>query len=194
MDTRDWSFAQRALAEKKQDEVKHHHHRRHKPKKVYWVQVRFTDGRIANYQLPRDLQQALHQHIQEHPHHWQEVLLGALINVPVSDYCDSKAKIKPAVIQRVLILPVAAHNPRWTTRSQFVLPDYSWWRWLFYPPRLDHEKNFLTHDFSAANQQRIRATVDDYRRQQIRWHWQRTGRYIGLAVLCLLIAGILMAI
>lgn len=192
MDTRDWSFAQRALAEKKQEKTKQHH--KHRSREVYWVQVRFTDGHIANYQLPRDLQQALHQHIQKHPHHWQEILLGALINVPVSGYRDGKAKIKPAVILRILILPVAAHNPRWTARSQFILPVYSWWRWLFYPPRLDHENNFLTHDFSAANQQRIKATVDDYWRQQIRWHWRRAGRSIGLAVLCLLIAGILVAI
>lgn len=190
-DMRDWSFAQAALYElKKQSSAKkkpRHHHR----KEYYWVQVRFTNGKIANYQLPKDLQGPLDHHRADHPNDWKELLVGALINVPTTKYRDGQTKIRPAEIREILILPVGAHDSRWITRSQFVKPDYSWGEWLLNQVSLNRESNFLTHDFSAANQQRIKTILGQYRRQRVHRVRQQFKRYLLIALCAIAVIGLL---
>lgn len=188
-DTRDWSFTKKALYELKSQS---------KPKKkknyrreYYWVQVQFTNGRIANYQLPKDLQEPLDQHRKTTPD-WKRVLLGALINVPTTKYKNGRAKIYPAIIREILILPVAAHNPQWTTRSQFIKPDYSWHDWFFNRAGMEREINFLTHDFDQVNQQRIRAIIGQYRQQRVHQVRQEFWRKLGLAAVVVLCVGLLL--
>lgn len=108
--------------------------------------------RIANYQLPKDLQEPMRQH-QKDSQHFKDVLLGALINVPVTEYRNGQAKIKSAEVIRILILPVRTHDSRWITRSQFTKPDYPMIKWVFGTVKFDKEIKFLTHDFQQANQQ-----------------------------------------
>lgn len=188
-DTRDWSFAKRALYElKSQSKSKKKKHHRHE---YYWVQIQFTNSRIANYQLPKDLQEPLDQH-REHNSDWKSILLGALINVPTTKYKNGRAKICPAVIREILILPVAAHNPRWTARSQFAKPDYSWYDWFFNRVGMEREINFLTHDFDQANQQRIRAIIGQYRQQRVRQVRRKFWHRLGLVAVVALCVGLLL--
>ncbi|WP_076460211.1 DUF7679 family protein [Limosilactobacillus caccae] len=190
-DTRDWSFAKAALYElesrSQTKKKKKQHHRR----EYYWVQVRFLSGKIANYQLPKDLQEPLDQHRANHRDNWQSLLLGALINVPTSRYRDGQAKIRPAEIKAILILPVRAHDPRWITRSQFVKPDYSWGEWLLNRVSMHREGNFLTHDFDSANQQRIKTILSQYRQQRVKQTRQRFFHHLLLTMGVLLVAGLL---
>lgn len=186
-DMRDWSFAKEALYEvRTQSRKKKRHHRR---REYYWVQVQFMNGKNANYQLPKDLQNPLDQHRKDHPSTWKDILLGALINVPTTKYRDGQTKIRPAEIQQILILPVGAHDPRWITRSQFVKPNYSWWAWMFNQVNMNREKNFLTHDFTLANQQRIKTILSQYRRQRVQQTRQRFLQWLLMGVGILLISG-----
>lgn len=189
-DTRDWSFAKKALAElKAQPKKKKKHHRR---REYYWVHVQFTNGRVANYQLPKDLQGPLDQHRESHPETWKSVLLGALINVPTTKYHDGQAKIRPAVVQEILILPVGAHDSRWITRSQFVKPNYPWRDWLFNRVSMEREDNFLIHDFDRANQQRIKTIVSQYRHQRVHQVRQEFRHKMMLALAVVIIGGLLL--
>lgn len=65
-DMRDWSFAKRALY-REQVKPKHRNKRHHSRRKYYWVQVQFTNGKIENYQLAKDLQKPIEQHRLHHP-------------------------------------------------------------------------------------------------------------------------------
>lgn len=188
-DIRDWSFAKQALYELRLQPKKHkkHYHRR----EYYWVHVQFTSGKIANYQLPRDLQEPLDQHRRAHPGIWKDILLGALINVPTTKYRDGEAKICPAVIREILILPVGAHNPRWITRSQFVKPNYSYLGWLFNQADMKRENNFLTHDFDETNKQRIEATLEQYCKQQVHRARKKFWQCLLIVFLVMFIAGVL---
>lgn len=178
-DTRGWSFADRALYELKQEQRPKHktkHHHQHYEN--FWVQVMFTGThQIANYQLPKDLQGPMKQH-QKDSQNFKDVLLGSLINVPITDYRDGQTKIKPAKVIRILILPVRTHDPRWITRSQFIKPDYPLIQWLLGTVKLNKEVNFLTHDFQQANQQRITATIKQYRQEQIQFCRQKYNKKI----------------
>lgn len=189
MDTRDWSFAKRALYElRSQAKAKKKKHRR---REYYWVQVQFTNSKIANYQLPKDLQEPLDQHRRTNSD-WKQVLLGALINVPTTKYKNGRAKICPAIVREILILPVGAHNPCWITRSQFVKPDYSWYAWLFNYASMRREVNFLTHNFDQPNQQRIRAVIGQYRQQRVHQVRQAFWRKLGMAVIVVSCIGLLL--
>ncbi|WP_367342628.1 hypothetical protein [Limosilactobacillus sp.] len=180
--TRSWSFVYRDLARFQQEQQKHkvkHHHRRYEN---FWVQVMFTGThQIANYQLPKDLQGPMRQH-QKDSQNFKDVLLDSLINVPITEYRDGQAKIKPARVIRILILPVRTHDPRWIARSQFIKPNYPLFQWLLGTVKLDKEVNFLTHDFKRANQQRITATIQQYRQEQIQFYRKR---YIQKILVCL---------
>lgn len=189
-DTRDWSFAKRALYELK-SQSKPKKKKTHQRREYYWVHVQFTNGRIANYQLPKDLQGPLDQYRKER-RDWKSVLLGALINVPTTKYQNGRAKICPAIVREILILPVSAHNPRWITRSQFVKSDYSWGAWLFNRARMEREKSFLTHDFSPANQQRIKAIIDQYRQQRVHRVRQQFWHRAGLTFMAMAVGGLLL--
>ncbi|MBB1079235.1 hypothetical protein H5S09_05165 [Limosilactobacillus sp. STM2_1] len=187
-DTRDWSFSKRALYQNKKKQ-KRPTHRHYRNRRSYWVQVQFTNGKIENYQLAKDLQQPLDEHRQHHPGEWRDILLGALINVPISQYHNGEAKIKPGIIIRIFILPVHTSNPRWITRSQFIKPDYSWMKWFFNRVQLSRELSFLTHDFQPQNQQRIRAILAQYRLQKVKQVRQRIWRcvlFIGIGLALIL--------
>lgn len=189
-DTRDWSFAKKALAElKSQPKKKKKHHRR---REYYWVHVQLTNGRVANYQLPKDLQGPLDQHRESNPGTWKEVLLGALINVPTTKYQNGQAKIRPAVVQEILILPVGAHDSRWITRSQFVKPNYSWRDWFFNRVSMEREDNFLTHDFDQSNQQRIKTIVSQYRQQRVHQVRQAFWHKMMLVLAVVIVGGLLL--
>ncbi|MCD7124848.1 hypothetical protein [Limosilactobacillus caviae] len=196
-DIRNWSFSKRALYHQ---EIKPKVKRRKKPHDsnqwYYWVQVQFMDGKIGNYQLARDLQQPLDQHRRHHPGKWRDILLGALINVPVSHYHEGKAKIKPAIVTRILILPVRTGNPRWITRSQFIKPHYSQVKWFFNKVQLSREISFLTHDFQPQNQQRIKAILTQYRQQKVKQVRQQVWRYILFigTSLVLIVGAIILAV
>ena len=62
-------------------------------KKYIAVRVSYLNGKQVELQLPKDLQKPMWHYIHEHPHDWQQLLLGALINTPVGKYRNRKVPL-----------------------------------------------------------------------------------------------------
>lgn len=202
LDTRNWSFAKKALWELKQEKKSQNsqqHSAYHHYEFYYWVKVRLLSHNKKHkklyYQLPNDLQFAMHQHAHDHPHDNGDLLTGALINVPVSKYHSGKVKLTVGQIKKVILLPARTHNPRWITRSQFAKIDNPWYRWAFQCVDATKTINFLTHDFSLSNQQRITQAVQKYVKSEEKrvslkfWFFVFFGVVDLIAALALLIFG-----
>ena len=83
IDIRELSFRERALYELKVAKAT-------KKRTYYWVQVRLANGKKKWFQLPKDLQKAMHTSTFELN---KKRLVGALINVPISKY-KKNGKVK----------------------------------------------------------------------------------------------------
>lgn len=157
VDMRDWSFAKRALAEIKPTQPKDNH--------IFWVLVRMPDHSQAWYQLPKDLQFAMHQHEKTHANDWYQILVHSLINVPVSKYDEhGQAQIRVGQVLRVQRRHQRTKHSEQITRSQFVQPEFNRWGMK----NISAVVTYLTHDFTPANQAQIKSDV-----KLINWHWRQ---------------------
>lgn len=153
MDTRDLSFAKRALLENqhaKEKKTKKHPH-----SQWVWVKVMLADGTLNWYQLPKDLQKAIGLELKNHNANWKEYLDGGVINVPISDY-DSAGNVDLTCGMIVDVKRLKKHtsNPRRITRSQFLTADSIRVGQNVFTDLIQHI-GFLGHDFTSENKLRI---------------------------------------
>lgn len=147
IDIRELSFRDRALYELKVAKSKRKH-------TYYWVQVRLVNGGKKWFQLPKDLQKAMHTSTFELN---EKRLVGALINVPVSKYKkNGKVKIDCGIICKLRLRNYHAKKPNKITRSQFKLPNR---RFGF--ANTSELFGYLKHDYDQENQQRIRQSIHE---------------------------------
>lgn len=151
IDTRNLSFATRALLELQQSQ------------QTQWVWVKvhyptFGDGKVAYhnqwYQLPKDLQKA----IREENYTKDQVashFVGTVINIPLEKYHGSLTKISAGKILAIKISANRTHKTNRITRSQYYYFDDLDASEAF----LANGLHFLEHDYALENQQRIRRAV-----------------------------------
>lgn len=147
IDIRELSFRDRALYELKVAKSKRKH-------TYYWVQVRLVNGGKKWFQLPKDLQKAMHTSTFELN---EKRLVGALINVPISKYKENgKVKIDCGIICKLSLRNYHAKKPNKITRSQFKQPKR---RFGF--ANTSELFGYLKHDYDQENQQRIRQSIHE---------------------------------
>lgn len=122
-----------------------------KKQKYFWVLVNVPHAGKTWYQLPRDLQEAMWMH-KSHKKDWKRALVGAFINVPISDYKNGKAKLTSARILKVSIKKTRAKASKNICRSQFIQPKRTKSGFEFINA---NGYQFMRHDFSAKNRTRI---------------------------------------
>lgn len=147
IDIRELSFRDRALYELKVAKVT-------EKRTYYWVQVRLVNGKKKWFQLPKDLQKAMHTSTFELN---EKRLVGALINVPISKYKENgKVKIDCGIICKLSLRNYHAKRPNKITRSQFKQPNR---RFGF--ANTSELFGYLKHDYDQENQQRIRKSIHE---------------------------------
>lgn len=147
-DPRCWSFARRALAEKRSETKR-------KPF-WFWIEVELPNQKKQWYQLPKDLQFAMRQYLHEQPKEWAKVLNGALINVPQSDYDDQGyASLTLGMIRQVKIRRQHTSISRQVSRSQFIMPEWTWYGLA----NKTQIKRFMFHDHDTGNRKNILAAL-----------------------------------
>lgn len=147
IDIRELPFRDRALYELKVAEATG-------KRTYYWVQVRLTNGKKKWFQLPKDLQKAMHTSTFELN---EKRLVGALINVPISKYKkNGKVKIDCGIICKLRLKNYHAKKPNKITRSQFKQPNR---RFGF--ANTSELFGYLKHDYDQENQQRIRQSIHE---------------------------------
>lgn len=145
IDIRELSFRDRALYELKVAKAT-------EKRTYYWVQVRLANGKKKWFQLPKDLQKAMHTSTFELN---EKRLIGALINVPISKYKkNGKVKINCGIICKLSLRNYHAKKPNKITRSQFKQPNR---RFGF--ANTSELFGYLKHDYDQENQQRIRRSI-----------------------------------
>ena len=108
IDIRELSFRDRALYELKVAKATG-------KRTYYWVQVRLANGKKKWFQLPKDLQKAMHTSTFELN---EKRLVGALVNVPISKYKkNGKVKIDCGLICKLNLRNYHAKKPNKITRS-----------------------------------------------------------------------------
>ena len=115
-------------------------------KKYIAVRVCYLNGKQVELQLPKDLKKPMWHYIHEHPHDWQQLLLGALINTPAGKYRNRKVPLmKVGKICAVFIKNKALPN---RSRGQFITAD-KWQSPLINPWQAAFKQNvrFLQHDY-----------------------------------------------
>lgn len=117
-----------------------------RPQISVFCQVEFLDGNKRVYQFPNDLRVAM---LAEELTQLREMLKGKLINVPISKYKNSHAKLTVARIVSVF-LSDRRKPSHLRTRGQFI--------------DLDGDVKFLLHDHSLLNKIRIFFAA---------WKWRR---------------------
>ena len=145
IDIRELSFRDRALYELKVAKATG-------KRTYYWVQVRLVNGKKKWFQLPKDLQKAMHTSTFELN---EKRLVGALINIPISKYKkNGKVKIDCGIICKLSLRNYHAKKQNKITRSQFKQPNR---RFGF--ANTSELFGYLKHDYDQANQERIRQSI-----------------------------------
>ncbi|WP_295730301.1 hypothetical protein [uncultured Limosilactobacillus sp.] len=133
-------------------ELKNERKRANQNRKTFWIQVEFADGTKRNYQLAKDLQKAMWQHVKTHHNDWQKIILRALINVPVSNYdAQGNAQIRVAKVLKIWIKNKHTSRSECVTRSQFVRPKYNRFSFAKYTVMF----NYLKHDYDKNSVRNI---------------------------------------
>lgn len=147
IDIRELSFRDRALYELKVAKATG-------KRTYYWVQVRLVNGKKKWFQLPKDLQKAMHTSTFELN---EKRLVGALINIPISKYKkNGKVKIDCGIICKLSLRNYHAKKPNKITRSQFKQPNR---RFGF--ANTSELFGYLKHDYDQENQERIRQSIHE---------------------------------
>lgn len=122
------------------------------------VEVKLSWGEVRHYLLANDVEPGL-AHRYATRDNWQEVLIGALINVPVGPYLPNNTVQPPIATGKALgvaavdsELPAAQGMQR--TRSQFIMAAI----WKQQDSTTNY--NFLRHDYDTPSQEQIKADVD----------------------------------
>lgn len=120
-----------------------------KPRKtILWVKVKLPWGNVRWYQLPKDLQIAMRQHIKTHRHNWWKVLIGSYINVPISKYTNGNVNLSVGQIKYIKITHHSTGNPKLITRSQFIKPKEGKNNYQYLTT---NQLRFLKHNFNLSN-------------------------------------------
>ncbi|WP_267200996.1 DUF7679 family protein [Limosilactobacillus kribbianus] len=123
---------------------------------VFVVQVELSWGEKREYLLANDVEPGLEHRLATRKD-WQEVMRGALINVPVGPYLPSERIVPPMATAKVLDVRAVAADaaPKLQrTRSQFIMAAV----WQKQDSATNY--NFLHHDYSPETQAQIKADVD----------------------------------
>ncbi|WP_301876423.1 DUF7679 family protein [Limosilactobacillus oris] len=125
---------------------------------VFTVQVKLSWGEERQYLLANDVEPGL-AHRYATRENWQEVMIKALINVPVAPYLPDN-NVQPP-IATAEVVAVAAHDDKdeaiqglQRTRSQFIMAAI----WEKQSTTVNY--NFLRHDYDQQSQEQIKADVD----------------------------------
>ncbi|MEY8442498.1 hypothetical protein AALA17_07680 [Lactobacillaceae bacterium 24-114] len=130
------------------------------------VKVKLSGGKIRDYLLANDVEPGL-RHRYETRDNWQDVLEGALINVPVAAYLGNGRHMPPIATGKVIsVMPCLDELPRiQRTRSQFIMPE------IWKQQTAEQNYNFMRHDYSYWTQKQIKADID---------YWKNGQRHYGI--------------
>ena len=124
---------------------------------AFLVHTRLSWGKTCDYLIANDVEPGL-MHRYETREDWQEVILDALINVPLAPYLPSGQPIPP--IGTAIVVGVEAVDPSQVkenvqrTRSQFIMAT------IWKKQSALKNYNFLHHDYDKWTQKQIWADVD----------------------------------
>ncbi len=124
---------------------------------AFLVRIQLSSGAERHYLLANDVEPGL-MHRYQTREDWQEVIIDALINVPLAPYLPSK-KITPPIgtakVMGVKAVDLAnVDNKVQRTRSQFIMAAI----WKKQSALANY--NFLHHDYDKWTQRQIQADVD----------------------------------
>ncbi|WP_076461030.1 DUF7679 family protein [Limosilactobacillus caccae] len=124
---------------------------------TFLLHVQLSWGEERDYLIANDVEPGL-MHRYQTRDNWQEVIIDALINVPVAPYLPSKAVNPPiatAKVMSVKAIDLADAQPDvQRTRSQFIMAVV----WQKQTSAANY--NFLHHDYDKWTQRQIKADVD----------------------------------
>lgn len=125
---------------------------------VFVVQVELSWGVSKQYLIANDVEPGL-AHRYETRENWQEVMIDALINVPVAPYLPDNSVQPPIATAKVSGVKAYAADDdavqgMQRTRSQFIMAAI----WKKQTSEVNY--NFLRHDYDAQSQAQIKADVD----------------------------------
>lgn len=124
---------------------------------VFKVHVALSWGEERDYLVANDVEPGLEHRLATRKN-WQEVMVDALINVPVAPYLPSGEPLPPIATAKVMsvqaidVESLTEKLPR--TRSQFIMAEI--WR----SQSSEANYNYLRHDYDMASQEQIKADVD----------------------------------
>lgn len=126
---------------------------------VFKVHVILSWGEQRDYLVANDVEPGL-EHRMVTRKNWQEVMQGALINVPVAPYLPSGGPLPPIATAKVddVVAITADEMPTdlQRTRSQFIMAEI----WQKQSSQVNY--NYLRHDYVPASQEQIKADVDHW--------------------------------
>ena len=122
---------------------------------AFKLHVVLSWGEERNYLLANDVEPGL-EHRYQTRENWQEVMKGALINVPVGPYIKDNRVIPPIATAKVLgVTAVDQVDPKLQrTRSQFIMAAI----WESQSEVQDY--NFMHHDYSRWSPRQNKEDVD----------------------------------
>lgn len=125
---------------------------------VFVVHVKLSWGADKEYLVANDVEPGL-DHRYKTRENWQEVMIDALINVPVAPYLPDNAVQPPMATAKVSGVEAfdaddEAVQGMQRTRSQFIMAAI----WQKQTPEVNF--NFLRHDYDEQSQAQIKADVD----------------------------------
>ena len=124
---------------------------------VFEVHVKLSWGPEKDYLVANDVEPGL-AHCLATRENWQEVMIDALINVPVAPYLPDNAVLPPMATAKVIsVRAVDDSNPAvrdlQRTRSQFIMAA------VWQKQDEDADYNYLRHDYVPDTQEQIKADV-----------------------------------
>ncbi|MBB1079964.1 hypothetical protein H5S09_08850 [Limosilactobacillus sp. STM2_1] len=124
---------------------------------MFLIHSQLSWGEKQDYFLANDVEPGL-MHRYQTREDWQEVIIDALINVPVAPYLPSNSVIPPISTAKVIGVEAVdiqqANQNILRTRSQFIMAAV----WKKQSSQANY--NFLHHDYSKWTQRQIKADVD----------------------------------
>lgn len=126
---------------------------------TFLLHVQLSWGEKRDYLIADDVEPGL-QHRYETRENWQEVIINALINVPVAPYLPSNTVVPPISTAKVLGVEAVeladVNKDVQRTRSQFIMAVV----WQKQSAAANY--NFLHHDYDQWTQRQIKADVDHW--------------------------------
>ncbi|MFQ9705580.1 MAG: hypothetical protein ACLRX6_00575 [Limosilactobacillus pontis] len=124
---------------------------------AFKVHVILSWGEQRDYLVANDVEPGLEHRLATRKN-WQEVMRGALINVPVAPYLPSGKPMPPISTAKVVdVVAIPADDLSeglQRTRSQFIMATV----WENQDSRTNY--NYLRHDYDLASQRQIKADVE----------------------------------